>query len=483
MALFNTNTLPIAADLTVLERTANSNFENQRRLNLLQTIVPYLLVITGVLLPVSIYFDFQSTGPFIGHTFDGTLRDGIVVLGCGIAYWAVRKKNSTLASLALFTSVTGVILIGLITDLIVFGPMSLGILPEFTLLTVPIATAGVLSGPRFIAATAILSSLFTYFVIAYAPARPSLSNFVHASDGSGIVAYTIPIVIQLALGIIVAAASYSLTRTQTELDATRVAYERERELDRLKNIFISNVNHELRTPIMTLQGYLSLANDMRSPDKSVQQQYLLNQGIDVLRNLANIVEKILDVRQVEASASNVKLEPVPVKNVVTNALSMLEPRKENEPERHLSLAIPDSMAVIADADMLRDVLVNLLTNACKYSPAGSSLEITARVLPTANANAKQEVQIAVRDYGMGIPPQQIPLLFERFVRLERDIASAIPGTGLGLAICKTYVEAMGGKITAQSSGHPGDGSTFTVTLPYAQTASVPTEASPIGGRI
>ncbi len=125
-------------------------------------------------------------------------------------------------------------------------------------------------------------------------------------------------------------------------------------------------------------------------------------------------------------------------------------------------------------------MLNLMSNALKYSGPGAPIEITARVeqpvvVPhgwrRATIAAPRLVEVSVRDYGFGIPPDQAILLFQRFVRLERDIASAVVGTGLGLALCRSHVEAMGGHIWVESTGVPGEGSTFTFTLPLGTPAS------------
>ncbi|HEY7832809.1 MAG TPA: ATP-binding protein, partial [Ktedonobacterales bacterium] len=110
----------------------------------------------------------------------------------------------------------------------------------------------------------------------------------------------------------------------------------------------------------------------------------------------------------------------------------------------------------------------------KYSPSGSAIEVTARAGPPrvvargwrrAAIRPPRMMEISVRDHGLGIPPEQATLVFQRFVRLERDIASTVVGTGLGLALCKAYVEAMGGQIWVTSSGVAGEGTTITFSLP------------------
>jgi signal transduction histidine kinase len=126
---------------------------------------------------------------------------------------------------------------------------------------------------------------------------------------------------------------------------------------------------------------------------------------------------------------------------------------------------------------LQQVLTNLLSNAIKYSTPGTAVtliarpfvEKTSRFMLLSSTPKRQMVEITVHDEGLGIPPEQIPFLFRRFVRLPRDIASKVRGTGLGLYLCRLFVEAMGGVIWVESSGVPGEGSTFYLRLPVQPT--------------
>jgi signal transduction histidine kinase len=122
---------------------------------------------------------------------------------------------------------------------------------------------------------------------------------------------------------------------------------------------------------------------------------------------------------------------------------------------------------------VRQVLINLISNALKYSEPGAPIDITAQESPRTlvtrgrrqDTGERRYVRLSVRDRGLGVPPEFIPQLFQRFVRLPRDIAGPVRGTGVGLYLCRTYVEAMGGEIGVESSGVPGNGSTFNFTLP------------------
>jgi two-component system sensor histidine kinase VicK len=135
--------------------------------------------------------------------------------------------------------------------------------------------------------------------------------------------------------------------------------------------------------------------------------------------------------------------------------------------------------VRADPDRLDQVLTNLVGNAIKYSPAGGHVRISAQIwdrrAPDATANGHSWLRIVVCDQGLGLPPDSLEQIFERFYRVQDDTRLSIRGTGLGLAICKEIVQVHGGSIWAESDG-PGRGSTFSFTLPAAQEQVVEASA-------
>src|SRR5262249_22491908 len=140
--------------------------------------------------------------------------------------------------------------------------------------------------------------------------------------------------------------------------------------------------------------------------------------------------------------------------------------------RNISIDVAEDLWVVADEDRLRQVLINLLTNALKYSEASTPIAIAARPQPVqargralqqATTSESPQVALSVRDYGLGVPPRDAPKLFQRFVRLDRDIAGPKRGTGVGLYLSRVLVEAMHGRIWVESKGTPGEGSTFVFT--------------------
>jgi signal transduction histidine kinase len=272
--------------------------------------------------------------------------------------------------------------------------------------------------------------------------------------------------------------------SQSSIAAAAQAFTRERELDALKDQFIIDANHELRTPLMALYGSVELLatyGDRASPEQQDRLvQRALTSGDRVLRLLSNV----LDAGVIEAQAPRLSLKQFELAPVVISVLETFDPREIGEPrleprahaDRAVTVDIPPVLGVVADEDRVRQVLINLLSNALKYSEPDTPLTIAAKVLPPVQTNhgvfgrrrpsaTAGMVQVSVRDHGLGIPPREVSKLFNRFVRLQRDITGPVRGTGVGLYVCRVLVEAMGGSIWVESTGIRGEGSTFSFTLP------------------
>lgn len=235
--------------------------------------------------------------------------------------------------------------------------------------------------------------------------------------------------------------------------------EEQRQLNQLKDQFIANVSHELRTPLTAVNGYIELLSDYQgSIDTPTQASFIrhVKQACDDLLVLTN---KILEVSEVDHDLVKISCEPIFIVPVVQKILTSFDPRVVQE--YTLAVDVPEHMAVLADQQALQQVLRNLLSNAFKYAPTGTPVSIRAVV------DEQPQVCIRVQDAGPGIPPSELPLLFQKFVRLKRDLSGPVRGTGLGLYISKRLIEAMHGQIWAESSGVPGEGSCFCFTLPMA----------------
>lgn len=253
-------------------------------------------------------------------------------------------------------------------------------------------------------------------------------------------------------------------------DATHLQYavERAKQLDELKDHFISSVNHELRNPVMALRGYLDALQILDPTLPSDQRCRFVNQAVRSCQHMQDLIESVLSVRQIEQSLVNVRCETVNVLEVTRAAASQLDPRETRTSEREVRLHISPDLVIWGDRVRVQQLLTNLLSNAMKYSAPGTAIQVSADRKGGQDGGGDR-VEILVRDFGFGIPPEQVSLLFGRFVRLPRDLASNIVGNGLGLFLCRQLTEAMGGRIWAESTGVSGEGSTFHVILPATQT--------------
>jgi signal transduction histidine kinase len=244
-----------------------------------------------------------------------------------------------------------------------------------------------------------------------------------------------------------------------------MAYEQQRRLNEMKDQFIVNVSHEFRTPLTQLYGYLELLETYHSTLSEDMQLEFIRKATQGCEALLPLVNTILDAAGKEAHMTPTKVQELVVANLVLGVLNEFEPSQRQEHPVHLEIA--EGLVVLADPQAVSQVLRNLLSNAFKYTPCQSPVRIVATQCdPVARCHdGISQVRICVQDSGPGIPPEDIPLLFGKFVRLKRDLAGPIPGTGLGLYISKQLVEAMGGTIGVESSGIAGQGSSFYFTLP------------------
>ncbi len=250
-----------------------------------------------------------------------------------------------------------------------------------------------------------------------------------------------------------------------------IAYEQQRHLNELKDQFILNVNHELRTPLTQLHGYLELLTLHQEIDSAKKDQFL-KQAIKGSEELLLLVNAILDVTNVKSEVGSPQPGIFCIAPIIYEAVECLDPREKQV--YHFNLEIPEQLTAWADQQYVRQILRNLLSNACKYCPQDSSITIQATYEDSViwETDAAPQIRICVKDTGPGIPPDELPYIFEKFVRLKRDISKTIRGTGLGLYICKQLTEAIGGRIWVESSGIAGEGSRFYFTLPSISDPSV-----------
>jgi PAS domain S-box-containing protein len=237
-----------------------------------------------------------------------------------------------------------------------------------------------------------------------------------------------------------------------------------KELEQRKDDFILHVSHELRTPLTALSGFLELLAEHNEQLDLPTRARFFHQALENCQELTRMVNSILDATHLADAMHPLQREELSLAQLLHEVLAQLEsPMKQAHP---LDVQVPEQLLVWADRQGLEQILRNLLSNAFKYTPPGTPITIRAAIREaTRETTASPEVCICVQDAGAGIPPSEQPLLFQKFMRLQRDLSGAIRGTGLGLYICKQLVEGMGGHIWVESSGRPGEGSRFCFTLP------------------
>jgi signal transduction histidine kinase len=245
------------------------------------------------------------------------------------------------------------------------------------------------------------------------------------------------------------------------------AHMRLQELDHMKDQFIATASHELRTPLTAIQGYIELLAQFNESLPTEQRHEFLQKARRGCDELVVLLGNVMDASSLEENdnkgARIALLKRISLQEAIDGVILLIEPHLAQE-QRELHVNIPPNLFIYADPVRLRQVLMNLCTNALKYSPAHSPIDISARICVE---QEKDYAIINISDKGKGIAPQDQARLFQRFVRLESDINSPVRGSGLGLYISRRLIEGMNGKIWIESSGIPGEGSTFHVQLPLA----------------
>jgi signal transduction histidine kinase len=231
--------------------------------------------------------------------------------------------------------------------------------------------------------------------------------------------------------------------------------DRLREIDRIRDDFMATVSHELRTPLASVYGAaLTLRKHDLSDDRREAMLGIIHREST---RLARVVDDVLLASQIGSSNMKMVIERFDAKELAGEAVEAV--RTHLPPGLSVELDAPIGLPpVAADAERVSHVLANLLENAIKYSPEGG--RITVALEPR-----DRSMRFAVRDEGIGIPPEQQERIFEKFHRLDPTLRRGIGGTGLGLYICRELLRAMGGRIWVTS--HEGAGSTFTFELPLA----------------
>jgi PAS domain S-box-containing protein len=244
---------------------------------------------------------------------------------------------------------------------------------------------------------------------------------------------------------------------------------------RAKSDFLATMSHELRTPINAVTGYAQLLElGMAGPVTDAQRDYL-DRVLTSSRHLLGLVDDVLDLARLESGRMLVEQLPGSAAAVAGGALALVASQAAARGVRLVEPPPEHDAIFVGDEHRVRQILVNLLTNAVKFTPSGGTIDL--EIMPEAEpgrdeigehaplAGPGPWVTVRVRDTGIGIPPDQLDAIFEPFVQLGRSLTSSHEGTGLGLAISRDLARGMDGDLAAEST--PGEGSIFTLRLPAA----------------
>lgn len=234
-----------------------------------------------------------------------------------------------------------------------------------------------------------------------------------------------------------------------------------KKLEKVRQDFVANVSHELKTPVTSIKGFTETLLD-----GAMYQEEHLKHFLNIINHeaerLNRLVDDLLQLSQIEQGRLIYKWQRVDLGDVVNKSLRVVKGRAEAKKIALIFNPSEQEGWVEGDADRLQQIVINLLMNAIQYTPEGG--RITISVIPW----HKGGYGVSIEDTGMGIPKEEIPRIFERFYRVDRARSRASGGTGLGLAIVKHLVEAHHGEIEVESE--PGQGSTFRVYFPTKQLA-------------
>jgi signal transduction histidine kinase len=257
------------------------------------------------------------------------------------------------------------------------------------------------------------------------------------------------------------------------------AVERLQEADRVKSNFLATVSHELRTPLTSVIGYSEMLLEGIAGELNEEQREYVRTVMEKGEQLLQLITGILDISRIEANEMRFERAPFAIDQVVQIALSTIAPtarRKHIQVASHIAPGVPQALG---DRDKIRQVLLNLLNNAVKFTPESGSVEVRVDVGPLTvpqlvaprDDGGPNGVRVAVEDSGIGISPEHHRRIFDPFYQVDSSSTREFGGTGLGLHIVRKFVEGQGGVVWVES--HEGQGATFAFTLPIA---SAPTSA-------
>ncbi|QDU46968.1 Signal transduction histidine-protein kinase BarA [Symmachiella dynata] len=260
----------------------------------------------------------------------------------------------------------------------------------------------------------------------------------------------------------------TLKLQQTNADLSTARDEAE-DANRAKSAFLAQMSHELRTPLNAIIGYGELLIEDAEDDGNQSLIEDLNKIIEAGRHLLTLINDILDLSKIDAGKMELHLERFNIQQLVESVVDTVDPLVKKNGNTLALQSNDDVGEMYADHTRVRQVLLNLLSNACKFTENGQ-IDLNVQRIDVEDA---PYIQFQVKDTGIGMTPEHLGKLFQTFTQADSSTTRKYGGTGLGLSISRRFCELMGGGVTVES--HPGKGSTFTVRIPAEVVASAPVE--------
>jgi signal transduction histidine kinase len=440
---------PFRSDAAKVPDLPVEQLDRRRRQLTLRLILTFvLLVLLLIAFPVALarVQPLAVVGLFLG-----------LILLSSLGLWANQAGHTTGAA--------SVFILGVFAGTVALAASrsedSLGVIVSYANLGVFLLIAGLTLPTPLLWISVVVANALTVGGLLFFPFAPHQIAAGIGPDRHGLVTEIVTFQLLIAL-----LAQVYVSSSRASMRASAQAYQQERELAALKDQFLIDANHELRTPVMALSTDVQLLALLGDRASSEDRARMLGRAVRAATRLQQLLHNVLDAGALASGAPNVEPTPVALGALVRETLETFDPVEVGEPgltehaaqARSVTLTVPADLVVSADPARLRQILINLVANAIKYSDPGTPLAIRASLQDLV-------VQVSVQDEGLGVPPAEAHQLFQRFVRLQRDIAGPVRGTGVGLYVTRSLVEALGGRIWVESTGVPGEGSTFHFTLP------------------
>ena len=251
-------------------------------------------------------------------------------------------------------------------------------------------------------------------------------------------------------------------RARDEAESARLEAQK---ANQAKSDFLAAMSHEFRTPLNAIAGYLQLIEMGIHGPITEEQRYALARARKSQQHLLSLINDVLNFAKLEAGRVEYSIEELPLRDVVFDVTTMIEPQLAAKNIAFV-VSVDAGETVRADREKLQQILLNLLSNAAKFTDAGGWVRVSAA---GCSDHPSEIVCLSVADNGCGIPADKLESIFDAFVQVNRRLTQTPEGTGLGLAISRDLARAMGGDLRVRSA--EGAGATFTVVLPRAGTTS------------